>query len=167
MRITIVVGLVALAMCPAEAGQGIARKIRALAQPWVVATYDAATKMVTIRNVSSQPLLYEGYSPKGPLYAVQRSCRGKWYSTYKGWCGCGVQELTLEPGGAITFAVDPGRLTVDSVDPPAADLASDELLAAFMAEARQGCFRVRLCFTTIADGKGKVVWANTPPQKGP
>jgi hypothetical protein len=62
-----------------------------------------------VTNDGDRAMTYQGYSPDSPLYQVEVLAGGAWEPSPMGWCGTGLAEQTLPPGGAVDLLVGAAR----------------------------------------------------------
>ena len=65
---------------------------------------DQATATFRVTNEGRSAFTYRGYSTDGPLYACEVLEGGTWQRSPIGWCGTGLAEQSLAPGGSFEFA---------------------------------------------------------------
>ena len=65
-----------------------------------------------VRNESQEPITFQGFEANMPTYTLEVLEDGRWETYATGWCGTGLLDFTLVPGGEMTFVAnlpEPGK----------------------------------------------------------
>jgi hypothetical protein len=78
--------------------------------PHVSALRGDKETIVQLKNTNQTTLKYSGHGKETPTTYWEEFQQGRWVQTRWPWCGTGLEDYSLPPGGTVTFRISDEEL---------------------------------------------------------